>query len=170
VDPRACMDTEARGKILWPCQGSNLDHPVVQSVARHYTDWATLAPSKVDAEKQIWFFMCLRTLFPPTCAFFKGMEVEGMIFSLNIILFDQMYITLKKAVYDECVTDLAHAQSIKSSLCWMFSLQFVWAVQTRVYCISSYFVCWRFRVLNLFLQHRQCSPPFSSKKVTMLLG
>jgi hypothetical protein len=25
------------------CRGSNLDRPVVQSVARHYTDWATLA-------------------------------------------------------------------------------------------------------------------------------
>jgi hypothetical protein len=30
--------TEARGKIL---SGSNLDRPVVQPVARHYTDWAT---------------------------------------------------------------------------------------------------------------------------------
>jgi hypothetical protein len=27
------------------CRGSNLDRPVVQSVARHYTDWATPAPS-----------------------------------------------------------------------------------------------------------------------------
>jgi hypothetical protein len=35
--------TEARGKI--PCRGSNLDRPVVQSVARHYTDWATPAPN-----------------------------------------------------------------------------------------------------------------------------
>jgi hypothetical protein len=41
VDPRAGLDTEARGKILFPCRGSNPDRPVVQSVARHYTDWAT---------------------------------------------------------------------------------------------------------------------------------
>jgi hypothetical protein len=28
-------------KSLRLCQGSNLDRPVVQPVARHYTDWAT---------------------------------------------------------------------------------------------------------------------------------
>jgi hypothetical protein len=38
VGPRAGLDAEARGKILCPCRGSNLDRPVVQSVARHYTD------------------------------------------------------------------------------------------------------------------------------------
>jgi hypothetical protein len=27
------------------CRGSNLDHPVVQSAARHYTDWATSPPT-----------------------------------------------------------------------------------------------------------------------------
>jgi hypothetical protein len=45
VGPRAGLDTEARGKISCLCQGSNLDRPVVQSVARHYTDWATPAPT-----------------------------------------------------------------------------------------------------------------------------
>jgi hypothetical protein len=29
------------------CQGSNLDHPVVQSVFRHYTDWATTVPIRI---------------------------------------------------------------------------------------------------------------------------
>jgi hypothetical protein len=37
----AGLDTEVRGKILCPCQGSNLDRPVVQSVARNYIGWAT---------------------------------------------------------------------------------------------------------------------------------
>jgi hypothetical protein len=32
---------ETTRKILCLCQGSNLDRPVVQPVARHYTDWAT---------------------------------------------------------------------------------------------------------------------------------
>jgi hypothetical protein len=32
------MDTEVTGKISCLCQGLNLDCPVVQSVARHYTD------------------------------------------------------------------------------------------------------------------------------------
>jgi hypothetical protein len=41
VGLRAGLDTEATGKILCPCRGSNLDRPVVQPVARHYTDWAT---------------------------------------------------------------------------------------------------------------------------------
>jgi hypothetical protein len=38
VGLRAGLDTEVRGKILCPCQGSNPDRPVVQSVVRHYTD------------------------------------------------------------------------------------------------------------------------------------
>jgi hypothetical protein len=29
------------------CRGSNLDHPVVQPVARHSTDWATPAPGNI---------------------------------------------------------------------------------------------------------------------------
>jgi hypothetical protein len=37
VGIRAGLDKEDRGKILCPCRGSNLDHPVVQSVDRHYT-------------------------------------------------------------------------------------------------------------------------------------
>jgi hypothetical protein len=43
VDHRAGLDTEDRGKILCLCRGSNLDRPVVQPVARDYTDWATPA-------------------------------------------------------------------------------------------------------------------------------
>jgi hypothetical protein len=41
VGPRAGLDTEARGKILCLCRVSNLDSPVIQSIARHYTAWAT---------------------------------------------------------------------------------------------------------------------------------
>jgi hypothetical protein len=41
VDPRAGLDTEARGRILCPSTGSNLDRPVFQPLARHYTDGAT---------------------------------------------------------------------------------------------------------------------------------
>jgi hypothetical protein len=37
VGPRASLDTQARGKILCPCRGSNLDRPVVQPIVRHYT-------------------------------------------------------------------------------------------------------------------------------------
>jgi hypothetical protein len=43
VGPRAGLDTEARGKILCPCRGSNPDRPVVQTVVRHCTDWANPA-------------------------------------------------------------------------------------------------------------------------------
>jgi hypothetical protein len=32
------------GKSFFSCRGSNTDRPVVQSVVRHYTDWATPAP------------------------------------------------------------------------------------------------------------------------------
>jgi hypothetical protein len=34
------VDTEANGKILSPLPGSNLDHPVIQPVDRHFTDSA----------------------------------------------------------------------------------------------------------------------------------
>jgi hypothetical protein len=44
VGPRAGLDSEVKGKILCLCRGSSLDRPVNQSVARHYTDWATPAP------------------------------------------------------------------------------------------------------------------------------
>jgi hypothetical protein len=37
VGPRAGLDTEDRGKILYPRRGSNPDRPVVQPVVRHYT-------------------------------------------------------------------------------------------------------------------------------------
>jgi hypothetical protein len=45
------------GKSFCLCPGSNLDRPVVQSVARHYTDWATVVASdliiqNVRKEKQ----------------------------------------------------------------------------------------------------------------------
>jgi hypothetical protein len=43
VSPRAGLDTEVRGKIPCLCPGSNLDLPLVQSVGRHYTAWATPA-------------------------------------------------------------------------------------------------------------------------------
>jgi hypothetical protein len=45
VGPRAGLHTEARKKSFHLCWGSNLDRPVVQSLARHYTDWANLALS-----------------------------------------------------------------------------------------------------------------------------
>jgi hypothetical protein len=38
VGLRAGLDTEVRGKISYPCRGSNPDRPVIQSVVRHYTD------------------------------------------------------------------------------------------------------------------------------------
>jgi hypothetical protein len=38
VGPRAGLDTEVKGKILCLCRGRNLGRPVVESVARHYTD------------------------------------------------------------------------------------------------------------------------------------
>jgi hypothetical protein len=37
VGHRAGLDAGARRKILCPCRGSNLDHPIVQLIVRHYT-------------------------------------------------------------------------------------------------------------------------------------
>jgi hypothetical protein len=41
VGHRVGLDTEARGKILCPCRGSNPDRLVLQPVVKHYTDCAT---------------------------------------------------------------------------------------------------------------------------------
>jgi hypothetical protein len=49
VGPRAGLDTEARGKILYPCRVSNPDRPVVQLVVRHYTAWAN------PALEHVWY-------------------------------------------------------------------------------------------------------------------
>jgi hypothetical protein len=49
VGPTAGLDTEARGKISCLCRGSNINRPVVHSVARHYTDWATPAPLMIQS-------------------------------------------------------------------------------------------------------------------------
>jgi hypothetical protein len=38
VGPRAGLDTEVGAIVSCLCRGSNLNLPVVQSVARHYTD------------------------------------------------------------------------------------------------------------------------------------
>jgi hypothetical protein len=52
VGPRAGLDTEARGKILYPRRESNPDRPVVQPVVRHYTAWANPAPLPGGTEKK----------------------------------------------------------------------------------------------------------------------
>jgi hypothetical protein len=65
--PRSSLGTKVRDKILLPLPGSNLDRPVVQSVARHYTDWATPAP--LDAEARGKTLCCCRAsnLGRPVC-------------------------------------------------------------------------------------------------------
>jgi hypothetical protein len=50
---RAGLDSEARGKILCLFQGWK---PVVQSVVRHYTDWATWAAIKHYMLLKIWLY------------------------------------------------------------------------------------------------------------------
>jgi hypothetical protein len=47
------LDTGATGKILCLCWVSNFNHPVFQSVAKHYTDWATPAPNIAE----IWAYV-----------------------------------------------------------------------------------------------------------------
>jgi hypothetical protein len=54
VGPKAGLDTEVRGNILCPCRGSNLNRPIVQPVARHYTAWATPAPFYMAARGKYW--------------------------------------------------------------------------------------------------------------------
>jgi hypothetical protein len=54
VGPRAGLDTEARGKILCPCRGSNTDRLVIQPVVRYYTAWANRDHS-VSIKQLNWY-------------------------------------------------------------------------------------------------------------------
>jgi hypothetical protein len=56
VGLRAGLDTKAKEKILFHCWGSTL---VIQSVVRHYTDWATPAPNAIDREILHWGKQCI---------------------------------------------------------------------------------------------------------------
>jgi hypothetical protein len=78
VGLRAGLDTETRGKILCLCQGSNPDRPVVQSVVKHYTDWATPAPminktGQANFKRQAWPASTTQLLTWPTtqCLYFR---------------------------------------------------------------------------------------------------
>jgi hypothetical protein len=42
--PDPVRTQEVTRKILLPLLGIELDRPVIQSIVRHYTDWATPAP------------------------------------------------------------------------------------------------------------------------------
>jgi hypothetical protein len=58
VGPRAGLDTEDRGKILFPCRETNPGRPVIQPVVRHCTAWANPAPVLIEYQRQIcWLFV-----------------------------------------------------------------------------------------------------------------
>jgi hypothetical protein len=83
VGPRDGLDSEVRGKILCPCPGWNLDRPVVQSVARHYTEGATPVPITVSIQGEIpehgtqKLYQLLRSLFEKKHASVKSYYVIG---------------------------------------------------------------------------------------------
>jgi hypothetical protein len=59
VGPRAGLDAETIRKIFSPLRGSNLDRPVNQPVARHYTDLAALSQSDTLQPTQSKFLVWL---------------------------------------------------------------------------------------------------------------
>jgi hypothetical protein len=81
--PQSQSGHNGRWKILCLRQGSNPNCPVVQSVARHYTDWATLGPmfwniphQKVTTScfsvKKIFCYVC--STFQPTSLIYCDMS------------------------------------------------------------------------------------------------
>jgi hypothetical protein len=75
VGPRAGLDTEDRGKILCPCQGSNPDRPVVQPVVKHYTAWANPAPFRNESKQKFWYLILPRKW----CSFRRKMSPHKVI-------------------------------------------------------------------------------------------
>jgi hypothetical protein len=59
---RAVLDTKVREKIILPLPGIELDGPVVQALARHYTDSATQLTHK---------WLCSRKIKPKKVPIFK---------------------------------------------------------------------------------------------------
>jgi hypothetical protein len=56
--PQIRFGHRCQRKFFCPCRGSNLDRPVVQPVARHYTDWATRFTIKADSlvnPSNLWY-------------------------------------------------------------------------------------------------------------------
>jgi hypothetical protein len=52
--PEPAWTQRIEEKSFAPCRGSNLDRPVVQPVARHYTDWATRLSYKIRRIANSW--------------------------------------------------------------------------------------------------------------------
>jgi hypothetical protein len=61
VGPRAGLDTEVRGKVPCICRGLNLDRPVVQSAARHYTELPWLQHWNTGFHKRHGIWLLLTT-------------------------------------------------------------------------------------------------------------
>jgi hypothetical protein len=66
---RAGLDTEVREKILCPCRGSNPNRPVVQSIDRHYTDWAMPAPTTPVYHQNRWHLKLIKNVLDPFSSF-----------------------------------------------------------------------------------------------------
>jgi hypothetical protein len=70
VGPRAGLDTEARGKVLWLCRGSSSDRPVVQPVVKTVY-WLSS-------------FLSFHSLFYPICLFL--LLIQSLISEVRILL------------------------------------------------------------------------------------
>jgi hypothetical protein len=80
VGLRAGLDTEARGKILFLFRRWNPGRPVIQSLVRHYADWATPAPRVEEYILQILtyrrlLFLGCKLLVHTQCIVFGKLKV-----------------------------------------------------------------------------------------------
>jgi hypothetical protein len=88
VGPRAGLDTEARGKILCPCRRSNPDRLGVQPVVRHYTAWATPAPTTLW-KLEVNCSVNRSTLMIPILNHMRLLDDEGSTHLWNVSLLQQ---------------------------------------------------------------------------------
>jgi hypothetical protein len=102
---------EARGKILCLCRGLNIDRPVVQRVARHYTDWATrLTDRRSNPKKNLLggkITASLSMLKPYFCTSFSDYNRSLWNNEIRTIL-DTCHVSLWRGKYSNCVVCWLH--------------------------------------------------------------
>jgi hypothetical protein len=104
VGLRAGLDAGARRKILCPCRGSNLDHPIVQPVVRHCTHYCLKLMSKrrqcrtCNAHSLLFMLFAWRKTWvsPAVQAVLRHVDHDSSHLCFPRVIFEQYILLLRK--------------------------------------------------------------------------